>query len=40
MLSKTFFGKADKILIGGGMIFTFYKAMGHEIGNSLLKMIK
>jgi phosphoglycerate kinase len=29
--------KADKILIGGGMIFTFYKAMGYEIGNSLLE---
>ena len=29
--------KADKILIGGGMVFTFYKAMGHEIGNSLLE---
>jgi len=29
--------KADEILIGGGMIFTFYKAMGFEIGNSLLE---
>jgi phosphoglycerate kinase len=29
--------KADKILIGGGMIFTFYKAMGYEIGKSLLE---
>lgn len=29
--------KADKILVGGGMIFTFYKAMGYEIGNSLLE---
>ena len=26
---------ADQILIGGGMCFTFFKAMGHQIGNSL-----
>ncbi len=29
--------KADKILIGGGMAYTFLKAMGHEIGTSLLE---
>ena len=29
--------KADKILIGGGMAYTFLKAQGHEIGNSLLE---
>lgn len=29
--------KADKVLVGGGMIFTFYKAMGYEIGKSLLE---
>ncbi|MBE2228224.1 MAG: phosphoglycerate kinase [Ignavibacteria bacterium] len=34
---KNLLGKADKILVGGGMIFTFYKAMGYEIGNSLLE---
>ena len=28
--------KADRILIGGGMAFTFLKAEGYEIGNSLL----
>jgi phosphoglycerate kinase len=28
---------ADKILIGGGMMFTFYKAMGLEIGKSILE---
>ena len=28
--------KADKILIGGGMAFTFLKAKGYEIGKSLL----
>ena len=27
--------KADKILIGGGMMFTFLKALGHNIGKSL-----
>jgi len=34
---RNLMNKADKILIGGGMIFTFYKAMGYEIGNSLLE---
>lgn len=34
---KNLLPKADKILIGGGMIFTFYKAKGFEIGNSLLE---
>lgn len=34
---RNLLGKADKILIGGGMVFTFYKAMGHEIGSSLLE---
>lgn len=29
--------KADKLLIGGGMVFTFLKAQGHEIGKSLLE---
>ncbi len=29
--------KVDKILIGGGMAFTFEKAMGQEIGGSLLE---
>jgi phosphoglycerate kinase len=29
-------GKVDKLLIGGGMAFTFLKAQGHEIGKSLL----
>lgn len=29
--------KADKLLIGGGMMFTFLKAQGHEVGSSLLE---
>ncbi|MYZ38053.1 MULTISPECIES: phosphoglycerate kinase [unclassified Streptomyces] len=29
--------KADRILIGGGMLFTFLKAQGHEIGSSLVQ---
>ncbi|MEI5991542.1 phosphoglycerate kinase [Enterococcus crotali] len=29
--------KADKILIGGGMTYTFYKAKGMNIGNSLVE---
>ena len=30
-------GKADTILIGGGMMFTFYKALGYNIGKSILE---
>ncbi|MHB1287181.1 MAG: phosphoglycerate kinase [Leptospirales bacterium] len=29
--------RVDKIIIGGGMAFTFYKAMGLEIGNSMVE---
>ena len=29
-------GRADRILIGGGMAYTFQKALGHEVGRSLL----
>ncbi|AZM52610.1 phosphoglycerate kinase [Streptomyces sp. WAC 01529] len=29
--------KADRILIGGGMAYTFLKAQGHEVGISLLQ---
>lgn len=29
--------KADKVIIGGGMTYTFYKAQGLEIGNSLVE---
>jgi phosphoglycerate kinase len=29
--------KADRLLIGGGMVFTFLKANGHEVGRSLLE---
>ncbi|MGC3861599.1 phosphoglycerate kinase [Micromonospora chersina] len=29
--------KVDRLLIGGGMCFTFLKAQGHEVGTSLLE---
>ncbi|MCD9197838.1 phosphoglycerate kinase [Aeromicrobium wangtongii] len=29
--------KADNLLIGGGMVFTFLAAQGHEVGQSLLE---
>ena len=29
--------KVDKIIIGGGMAYTFVKAMGYEVGDSLLE---
>ena len=35
-LITTFLDKADIILIGGGMSFTFLKAKGKEVGNSLV----
>jgi len=30
-------GKADKLLVGGGMLFTFLVAQGHPVGRSLLE---
>jgi phosphoglycerate kinase len=30
-------GKVDRLLIGGGMAYTFLKSQGHEIGKSLLQ---
>ncbi len=30
-------GKVDRLLIGGGMCFTFLKAQGYEVGGSLLE---
>jgi phosphoglycerate kinase len=29
--------RADRIVVGGGMVFTFLKAQGHEVGASLLQ---
>jgi phosphoglycerate kinase len=29
--------RVDRLLLGGAMIFTFFKSMGHEIGSSLLE---
>jgi phosphoglycerate kinase len=31
------FPKVDTLLVGGGMAFTFFKALGLEIGNSILE---
>lgn len=30
-------GKVDRLLLGGGMCFTFLRAQGHEVGRSLLE---
>ena len=32
---KNLLGKVDTLIIGGGMAYTFLKAQGHEVGNSL-----
>lgn len=29
--------KADKVIVGGGMVFTFIKALGYEVGDSLVE---
>jgi phosphoglycerate kinase len=34
---KALLPKVDMILVGGGMCFTFFKAMGHDIGGSLVE---
>jgi phosphoglycerate kinase len=34
---ETLLDKVDKIIIGGGMIFTFYKARGLSVGKSLVE---
>jgi phosphoglycerate kinase len=34
---ETLLNKVDKVVIGGGMAFTFLKAMGYSVGNSLVE---
>jgi len=34
---ESLLAKTDKIILGGGMIFTFYKALGKEVGSSLVE---
>lgn len=34
---KTLIDKCDKVIIGGGMLFTFLKARGHNVGLSLVE---
>jgi len=34
---ENLFKKVDTVLIGGAMVFTFFKAQGHEIGKSLVE---
>lgn len=36
-LIKNLLDKVDRIIIGGGMAFTFLKSMGNEVGSSLLE---
>ncbi len=35
---KNLLGKVDSLIIGGGMAYTFLKAEGHDIGNSLCEL--
>ena len=37
MIIENLLERADHIIIGGGMAYTFFKATGGEIGNSLLE---
>ncbi len=34
---KALLPKVERILVGGGMCFTFFKAQGHDVGGSLLE---
>lgn len=34
---ESLLAKVDYLLLGGGMIFTFYKALGHKVGSSLVE---
>lgn len=34
---KALLPKVDRIIVGGGMCFTFFKAQGHDVGGSLLE---
>lgn len=36
-LIENLLGQVDKLLIGGGMAYTFLSAMGHNIGNSIIE---
>ncbi|PRY18006.1 phosphoglycerate kinase [Kineococcus rhizosphaerae] len=36
-LLGTLLTEGDRLLVGGGMVFTFLKAVGHEVGKSLLE---
>ena len=36
-LIESLLGRVDRLLIGGGMAFTFLRAQGHEVGRSLLE---
>jgi len=35
-LLRTLAARADRVLVGGGMAFTFLAALGHEVGDSIL----
>lgn len=35
-LIESLLGRVDRLLVGGGMAFTFLRALGHEVGRSLL----
>ncbi|RAJ04306.1 phosphoglycerate kinase [Chitinophaga skermanii] len=40
LIIENLMDRADNIVIGGGMAYTFFKAMGHEIGGSLCELDK
>lgn len=37
LVLESLLGKVDRLVIGGGMAFTFLKAQGHEVGKSLVE---
>jgi phosphoglycerate kinase len=34
---RSLMGKCQHVFVGGGMIFTFYKAMGYDVGGSMVE---
>ncbi|MGH7335546.1 MAG: phosphoglycerate kinase [Candidatus Rokuibacteriota bacterium] len=40
MLVENLLGRVDTLLVGGGMAYTFLRALGHDVGRSLLELDK
>jgi 3-phosphoglycerate kinase len=34
---RNLLGRVDKLIVGGGMVFTFYRALGYSVGDSIVE---